>query len=46
MRSSNWEALLSNEKWQYQEISLNIPKSDLTRYLMILTQKTGKKPIF
>ena len=46
MRSSVWEQPLTQPNWCYKEVPLQIPNSDLTRYLMILTQKTGKKPLF
>jgi 16S rRNA (guanine527-N7)-methyltransferase len=46
MRSSTWEKKITQPNWDYKEVPLQIPNSDLTRYLMILHQKAGKTPIF
>ena len=46
MRSSIWGKKMTHPDWDYQEVPLQIPNSDLTRYLMILHQKAGKTPIF
>ena len=46
MRASKWELSLSTNDWATEEIPLNIPKSTLTRILMILYQKGGTPPHF